>query len=30
MSNYIPNETKVFNDQNPPWINAEIEKKKGF
>ena len=30
MSNYIPNETKVFNDQNPPWINPEIEKKKGF
>ena len=23
-SNYIPNETKVFDDQNPPWINAEI------
>ena len=25
MSNYIPNETKVFDDQNPPRINAEIE-----
>ena len=24
MSNYIPNETKVFDDQNPPWMNAEI------
>ena len=26
MSNYIPNETKVFDDQNPPWNNAETEK----
>ena len=25
MSNYIPNEIKVFDDQKPPWINAEIE-----
>ena len=25
MSNYIPNEIKVFNDQKPPWMNAEIE-----
>ena len=25
MSNYIPNETKVFDEQNPPWMNAEIE-----
>ena len=25
MSNYIPNETKVFDDQNPPWMNAETE-----
>ena len=25
MSNYIPNETKVFNDQKPSWINGEIE-----
>ena len=22
MSNYISNETKVFNEQNPPWMNA--------
>ena len=25
MSSYIPNETKVFDDQNPPWMNAETE-----
>ena len=25
MSNYIPNEMKVFDDQKPPWMNAEIE-----
>ena len=25
MSNYIPNEIKVFDDQKPPWMNAEIE-----
>ena len=25
MSNYIPNETKVFDDQKPPWMNAETE-----
>ena len=25
MSNYIPNETKVFDDQNPPWMNAKIQ-----
>ena len=24
MSNYTPNETKVFDDDNPPWMNAEI------
>ena len=26
MSSYIPNETKVSDDQNPPWMNAEVEK----
>ena len=25
MSNYTPNETKVFYDQNSPWMNVEIE-----
>ena len=25
MSNYIPNEIKVSDDQKPPWMNAEIE-----
>ena len=25
MSNYIPNEIKVFHDQKPPWMNAEID-----
>ena len=25
MSNYIPNETKVFDDQNLPWMSREIE-----
>ena len=25
MSSYIPNEMKVFDDQKPPWMNAEIE-----
>ena len=25
MSNYIPNETKVFDDQKLPWMNPEIE-----
>ena len=25
INKYIPNETKVFDDQSPPWINAEIE-----
>ena len=25
MSNYIPNETKVFDDQKPLWMNTEIE-----
>ena len=25
MSNYIPNEIKVFDDQKRPWMNAEIE-----
>ena len=26
MSNYIPNETKVFDDQNPRWMNAKNER----
>ena len=25
MSNYIPNEIEVFDDQKPPWMNVEIE-----
>ena len=25
MSNYIPSETKVSAEENPPWVNAEIE-----
>ena len=25
MSNYVPNEIKVFDDQKQPWMNAEIE-----
>ena len=25
MSNNIPHETKGFDNQNPPWMNAEIE-----
>ena len=25
MSNYIPNERKVFDDQKPPWMNVETE-----
>ena len=25
MSNYSLNETKVFDDKYPPWMNAEIE-----
>lgn len=25
MSNYIRNERKVFDDQNPHWMNVEIE-----
>ena len=25
ISNYIPNEIKVFDDQKPPWMNTEIE-----
>ena len=24
MNNYIPNETKIFDDQNSAWINADI------
>ena len=26
MSNYISNETKVFDDQKSPWMKAKIEK----
>ena len=25
MCNYIPNEVKISDDQNPPWMNAEID-----
>ena len=25
MSNYIPNEKNVFDEQNLPWMNAKIE-----
>ena len=25
MSNYIPNEANVFDDQNQVWMKAEIE-----
>ena len=25
MGNYILNETKVIDDQNPPWMNTETE-----
>ena len=25
MGNYVPNKTKISDDQNPPWMNAEIE-----
>ena len=25
MSNYIPDKIKVFDDQKPPWMNAEFE-----
>ena len=25
MSNYIPNETKVFDGQRPPWMNVANE-----
>ena len=24
MTNFIPHETKIFNDQEPPWINSEV------
>ena len=24
MNNYIPNETKIFDDQNSTWINVDI------
>ena len=34
-TNFIPHETKIFNDQEPPWINNKVktmiqEKKKKF
>ena len=25
MSNYIPNETKIVDDHNPSWMNAQIK-----
>ena len=25
MSSYIPDKTKVLDDQNSPWMNVEIE-----
>ena len=25
MSNYIPHETIICNDRNPPWINKDIK-----
>ena len=25
MISYIPDETKAFGDQNPAWMNADIE-----
>ena len=24
MSNFFPHETKIFNDQEPPWINNKV------
>ena len=25
MKNFIPHETKIFNDQEPPWINNKVK-----
>ena len=25
MTNFIPNETKIFNDWEPPWINNKVK-----
>ena len=25
MTNFIPNETKIFNEQEPPWINNKAK-----
>ena len=25
MTNFIPNETKIFNDREPPWINNKVK-----
>ena len=25
MTNFIPHETKIFNDQEPPWINNKVK-----
>ena len=25
MSNFIPNETMLFNDRNPPWITSKLK-----
>ena len=25
MANFIPHETKIFNDWEPPWINSKVK-----
>ena len=25
MTNFIPDETKIFNDREPPWINNKVK-----
>ena len=25
MTNFIPHETKIFNDREPPWINNKVK-----
>ena len=25
MTNFIPHETKIFNDRDPPWINNKVK-----
>ena len=25
MTNFIPHETKIFNDPEPPWINSKVK-----